>query len=228
MVVASCVLGPPTETPIPTISFENAGSNHKTLVVMLPGRGDRAETLVREGFESAGEKHGFDTVMVDAHFGYYRKRVLIPRLQEDVIEPARRAGYESIWLLGVSMGGLGSVLYAANHPEEVDGVILLAPFLGDEDVIEEVSGSGGLDQWNPENSELRDFEIEAWTWLQTATGANSTTQVILGYGLSDGLADSYPVLLERLDNSQVYTMEGGHGWKTWRPLWEEIAAQQNF
>ena len=78
---------------------------------MLPGRGDRGEVFVREGFEKAGQRLGFDTIMVDAHFGYYMKRSLIPALDEDIIQPALEAGYENIWLLGVSMGGFGSLLY---------------------------------------------------------------------------------------------------------------------
>lgn len=224
---AGCVYSLPTDDPIPSIRFDGAGSGHKTLVVMLPGMGDRADTFVRESFESAGQQYGFDTVMVDAHFGYYRERILIPRLHEDVILPAREAGYERIWLLGVSMGGFGSLLYSANHPAQVAGVVLLAPFIGEKYVMDEIAESGGLMQWNPDQSGLPGYEVEVWAWLQEVTATKSATPVILGYGLSDRLAKSYPILLEVLDPSQVYTIEGGHNWKTWRPLWDEIAPKIN-
>jgi len=191
---------------------------------MLPGRGDRADTFLKEGFQDAGKRYGFDTLLVDAHFGYYRKRELIPRLHEDIVLPARKAGYENIWLLGISMGGFGSVLYAAQYPDEIDGVILLAPFLGNENVIDEIEESGGLAHWDPAKSGLEAHEIAMWSWLQEETMGASQKPLILGYGQSDRLAGTYQVLLEPLDSSDVYTTEGGHNWKTWRILWAQISA----
>ena len=223
--VSTACLAPPTESPIPEIRFADADSTNETLVVMLPGRGDRAEVFAREGFEKAGEQHGFDTIMVDAHFGYYMRRSLIPALHNDIILPAREAGYETIWLLGVSMGGLGSLLYTSQHPDEVDGLILLAPFLGDDDVIEEVKNAGGLGQWNPEESQVKDYEIDAWSWLQDDLLSDSPTPILLGYGTSDSLASAYPVLTDVLHPDNVLAIEGDHGWKTWKVLWAEIAAR---
>jgi len=228
LLLAGCAPTPATETPIPSISFAGAKASNKSVVIMLPGRGDRAETFVREGFEAAGQAHGFDTVLVDAHFGYYRKRNLIPRLHEDIIEPARKAGYDQIWLLGISLGGFGSVLYAAEHPEGIDGVILLAPFLGEQDVIDEIASAGGLDNWNPASSSLKDHEIAMWSWLQTVILKKSATRLILGYGKSDRLADSYQALLDELDPARVYVAEGGHNWDTWRKLWAEVSAELDF
>jgi pimeloyl-ACP methyl ester carboxylesterase len=228
LLATACAIGPPTEMPIPSIEFQAGGSNHRTLVVMLPGRGDRAETFVREGFEAAGEQQGFDSVMVDAHFGYYRKRNLIPRLHEDIILPAREAGYQKIWLLGISMGGFGSVLYAANHPDQVDGVILLAPYLGEQDVIDEITQAGGVANWDPAQSQLEDYEVAMWSWLRDVAIGETTTPLVLGYGRSDRLAENYTSLVEELDPSQVYTAEGGHTWNTWKPLWSQIAESQGL
>jgi hypothetical protein len=44
-----------------------------------------------------------DMLLVDAHLGYYAARTVLERLRQDVIGPAR-ARYESIRLIGVSMG----------------------------------------------------------------------------------------------------------------------------
>ena len=222
--VPACALTPPTETPIPSIDIAGDESTPGSIVIMLPGRGDRADTFLREGFQEAGERYGFDTLLVDAHFGYYRERNLLPRLHEDIVLPTRKAGYEKIWLLGISMGGFGSVLYAAQYPGEIDGVILLAPYLGDKDVIEEIENSGGLDAWKPAHSDLEPHEIAMWAWLKEETTGASDNTLILGYGLSDRLAGSYQALLEPLDAADVYTAEGGHNWKTWRTLWAEISA----
>ena len=218
-------MAPPTEIPIPGIASASARPPAKSLVIMLPGGGDRAGTFVSEGFPDAGRRLGFDTIAVDAHFGYYRKRSLLPRLHEDIVLPARDAGYENVWLLGISMGGFGSLLYAAEHPEQVDGVILLAPFLGDRSSIDEITAAGGLGKWTGTGSGLEEYEIAIWSWIRDATLGTAKTPLILGYGLSDSMADSYALLTAVLEPSRVYTREGGHKWTTWGPLWEQIAAE---
>ena len=52
--------------------------------------------------------------------------------------------------------------------------------------------------------------------------------VILGYGEADDGAKSFAVLADALEDSSVYTREGGHDWITWRPLWNEIATDLKF
>ena len=64
-------------------------------------------------------------VVADAHVGYFRNRSFEDRLRADVMVPARARGYESIWLAGISLGGLGALLYADEHPEEVAGLLLI-------------------------------------------------------------------------------------------------------
>ena len=227
--LAGCIgMAPPTEIPLPGIESAFFESRQDSLVIMLPGGGDRAEIFIRKGFQEAGERYGFDTVAVDAHFGYYRERSLLPRLHEDIVLPAREAGYANIWLLGISMGGYGSLLYAAEHPDQVDGLILLAPFLGDQDSIDEITANGGLGKWTGAGSQLEDYEIATWSWIRSATHGPDTTPIVLGYGLSDGMAQGYRVLVDAMLPSRVYTREGGHKWTTWSPLWERIAADLEF
>lgn len=219
----ACVTLAPTEVPLPAIKHENTGSLKDALLIMLPGRGDRATTFVREDFQRAGKQLGFDTIAVDAHFGYYKDRSLVPRLHEDIVLPARADGYKNVWLLGISMGGYGALLYASQHPDLVDGVILLAPFLGSRAAIEEIRDSGSLNNWNENASGLQDHEIAIWAWLQNATRQSGSTPIFLGYGLSDPMAEAYDFLTDALDPSSVYTLEGGHKWTTWGPLWTKIA-----
>lgn len=225
LVLAGCFGMAPTRVPIPSIETTPPGARNETLVVMLPGRGDRAETFIREGFEQAGLQHGFDTVAVDAHLGYYMRRSLLERLHEDVIAPARAAGYENIWLLGISMGGLGSLLYASEHPDEVAGVILLAPFLGDRSAIETIVEAGPLEDWDGQGDGLKDYEVAVWSYIRDARTGGGSTPLVLGYGLSDGMAEGYEKLIDVMNPSGVYTLEGGHKWTTWRPLWDRIAAE---
>ena len=222
--VSGCIGIPRTEVPLPGIQTADPNERNDTLVIMLPGRGDRADTFINEGFQEQGSLLGFDTVAVDAHFGYYMKRSLLPRLHEDIVLPARAAGYKNIWMLGISMGGFGSLLYAAEHPDQVDGVILLAPYLGDRKLAEEIDAAGGLASWSGYGPDFEDYEIGVWSWLQGAANGQHRTPVILGYGESDGSAKTHAVLGDALEPSRVYTLEGGHKWTTWRPLWDTIAA----
>jgi pimeloyl-ACP methyl ester carboxylesterase len=224
VLLAGCLGLAPTEVPLPSIESTDSGPRHDSVVIMLPGRGDRADTFIREGFEKAGIRWGFDTIAVDAHFGYYMERSLLPRLHEDVIVPAHAAGYENVWLLGISMGGFGSLLYASEHPDQVDGVILLAPFLGDQEAIEQIAAQGGLENLGAAQTQMKDYEFAVWSWLRDATSGAQPTPIVLGYGLSDDMAQGYRALVDVIDPSSVYTLEGGHKWTTWGPLWQEIAA----
>ena len=214
----------PLEVPMPVIETVDNDGRQKSVVIMLPGRGDRADTFIQQGFEEAGRRKGFDTIAVDAHFGYYRQRSLLPRLHEDVIVPARAAGYENIWLLGISMGGFGSLLYAAEHPDLVDGIILLAPYLGDEASVQTIVDNGGIESLDAVRTEIEDYEYDVWSWIRDASNGSSPTPIILGYGLSDSMAPGYQALTDVFQPSSVYTLEGGHKWTAWRPLWDEIAA----
>ncbi len=73
-------------------------------------------------------------------------------------------------------------------------------------------------------TELEDYEVAVWSWLRDATSGAQSTPIVLGYGLSDGMAQGYRALVDVIDPSSVYTLEGGHKWTTWGPLWERIAA----
>lgn len=228
MLVSGCLAIPATENPLPSMESVNGNVRNETLVVMLPGRGDRADAFFREGFQEAGARFGFDTVAVDAHLGYYVQRELLERLHDDIIVPAREAGYRNVWLLGISMGGLGSLLYTAEWPEQVDGIVLLAPYLGERSAIREIVASESLQNWNPEDSTMEDYEITVWTWIRDRDVGSTDTPLVLAYGLSDRMAGAYDELAPLIRPTAVYTREGGHKWTTWRPLWDQISAGLDF
>lgn len=218
---ASCIL-PPTEPTIPTLLTIGGNERNDTLVVMLPGRGDRIDAFSAAGFEEPGLRYGFDVVAVDAHTGYYFERNLIPRLHEDIVIPAREQGYSNIWLLGTSMGGLGALLYTSAHPDQIDGLVLLAPYLGDRRAIEAIVDAGGVDALGDQAAALEDFEIDIWKWILKKS-VPERPPVLLGYGLSDRMAEGYAEAGNLVEPTALYTREGGHGWAVWRPLWDEIA-----
>jgi len=135
----SCV--PASTIPIETISFERSEpAGHGTLVVFLPGRGSGVRSFGEKGLVRALHRKNpdIDMIGVEAHLGYYQDRTLPKRLREDVIAPAQRLGYQKIWLVGISMGGLGAILYDTTYPGDVTGICLLSSYLGEGSVLKEI------------------------------------------------------------------------------------------
>jgi alpha-beta hydrolase superfamily lysophospholipase len=68
-------------------------------------------------------------------------------VKTELVEPAKASGYEKIILVGTSLGGHGALLYITKHSEDVDGVVVLAPFLGGGRVVEAIEKAGSLGKW---------------------------------------------------------------------------------
>lgn len=224
--IFGCALFYPTKKPIDSFYYITGKAPSDTLIVMLPGSGDDAADFMKNGFIQEMNISGIraDAVAVDAHLGYYFKKNLLPYLLEDVILPARQKGYKNIWLLGISMGGLGAVIYEKHYPDTITGLILLAPFLGYPAVIDEVSSAGGLSQWSPkEPIDKDDYEHEIWKWLKEYTQpVVKIPRLVIGYGSEDRFAASSFLLSEVLPKEHVYMIPGGHDWETWRRLFHLI------
>lgn len=200
----------------------------RTLLVMLPGRGMASEEYEGEGFVPAIRKAGLavDAVAVDAHIGYLIHRSLSEHLLREVILPARAAGYDQIWLLGISMGGIGALRYAQLHPGTVDGLILLAPFLGDEELLGEIEAAGGPKTWTPPAGDLPDEQWQArlWAWLkgQTAPADSGVPPITVGFGSEDRFARACELLGKLLPKERVFRAPGGHDWPPWRALFGQM------
>ncbi len=220
-----------THIPIPHTTYSaNSSHSYKCLVVALPGYGDAQTKFKEEGFIKALRSAAVraDFVTVDAHFGYYREGSTVERVYQDVLLPAKRSGYQRIWIVGTSMGGLGTLGMAALHGEILDGALLLAPYLGDDDVIKEIRKAGGLNSWNPvlkpaPPNDPDTFFRHVWHWAKTQkTVDGSTLPVYLGFGKSDDLAPANRMLGQALPKRHVRAIDGGHGWVVWRRLWREF------
>lgn len=230
LVLCGCSMIYPTKTPIETISYGTHANNlsEKPYFVFLPGRSSDAKEFQEEGFIDDARKSfpGADMVAVEAHLGYYIRRNLITRLQEDIFSTAKKQGYKPIWLVGISMGGLGAVLYAEAHPEQIDGLYILAPFLGDKEVIEEIKQAGGLAKWSPpENLDPKDYQRFIWSWLKKYTKSpppDGLPDLFLGWGTEDRHADACKLLADALPEGHVFTTKGDHDWPTWRTLWKDF------
>ncbi len=215
-----CAALRPAPTPIPHEWYVEEGGSHHTLLVLLPGIRDSPEDFARHGFIQSVRERGLDVdaVAVDSHLGYFRRQTLVERLRSDVLAPARARGYERIVAVGVSLGGLGSLILAQECRDDVDGLILLAPFLGEDKVIAEVAAAGGPRAWDPGQPEPGDFQRRLWAWLRSA----ELPPIVVGTGREDRLLRSSELLAELLPAGRLVTLPGGHDWRTWRELWQRL------
>ncbi|MBN2793202.1 MAG: alpha/beta fold hydrolase, partial [Desulfuromonadales bacterium] len=123
----------------------------------------------------------------------------------DIILPAKAKGYEKIWLVGVSMGGFGSLMYAKDHPGEIDGIYVIAPFLGYEEIVAEITAAGGVHQWQPgEYDPHDDWERMFWHWLkQCAEGEKQMPNLYLGFGRQDAFNPAHQLLSALLPENHI-------------------------
>ena len=210
------------------VSFRELGPARALgAVVLMPGFGDRPEAFRDHGFVAALEAAAprFDVFGADSHFGYYRKRTLLDRLEQDVIGPLRARGYRSIWLVGASMGGFGAVAYARAHPALVRGVMLFAPYLGPKEVVQEVAAAG-LCKYQPQLGPRQDeanFARQNFVWLKQQACEKHDVSLWLAVGSEDRLRQTDDILGGALDASHVLVLPGGHGWKVWTPALQKLA-----
>lgn len=198
---------------------------NRMLLVMLPGAYDKPRDFISHGFIDALRERALpiDVVAVDSHAGYFTGQTIIQRLHEDVVLHAKAKGYRAIWFLGISLGGYGSLLYAREYAQEVEGIIVLAPFLGTRGIIAEIGRAGGLAEWAPGDTVADDRERELLVWLKQYRGTAATLPPLyLGYGTDDRFAGAHRMLASCLPPGQVWTLPGGHDWPTWKALWNAM------
>jgi pimeloyl-ACP methyl ester carboxylesterase len=153
------------------------------------------------------------------------------RLHEDVILPARRSGVEKISIVGISMGGLGALIYDTEYPDQADSLILLSPYLGEEKALEEIEASGGLREWQPGPISERDYTRKLWLRLREDRLMNTghpPTEIQLGCGHEDRLAASNRLFAKEFLKPEAQEwIVGNHDWPTWRILFEKLGVKQS-
>jgi len=215
------------DKPIPT-AFIPAQGQAQRVMVLLPGRADDLERLRRSGAADVVQKAwpGTDVVLAELTLDYYMRQDAERRLHDEVVEPLRKRGYQQVWMGGASMGGMGTLLYDRSYPDQLDGMVLLAPYLGSSALHAQIRAAGGLSQWNPgppQTMTMDNWDHELWRYLHALSSQPERTRRIwLAYGDKDRLRKAMPLIEPMLPAGQVLVREGGHSWSVWTPALGEI------
>ncbi len=224
---SACAAIPLTSVNYPRRADERA----RCLMVFLPGAGDVGRAFEAEGFVQLVRDSGLsvDLVAADATFAYYGKKAAFDRIRLDVVQPARAKGYAQTWVAGISMGGMGALLFARKEPELVDGVVAFAPYLGDLDLQREIEASGGLVWWSPPAGALHNYQRDLWRWLkELSDGSRRRPSLYLAYGEQDGMSPAHRALEQALPQNRVFHAPGGHEWPVWRALFARFLKDSDF
>jgi len=229
LLMAGCKLVFPAPTPMrATWRHSERCESSQTIVALLPGRGDSADDFDAHGFLDALARSdvGVDAVAVDATMGYYLRGSVVNRVFEDVIAPARKKGYSRIWLAGISMGAMGALLTAEQDHRDIEGILLMGAYLGDEDVIDEVASHGGLAGYTPPKvRDPADYQRNVWRWLKRyAESPNASPKLYLGFGTEDRFVRSDELLAAALPADHVFRVKGKHAWGPWSEIFNAFLA----
>jgi hypothetical protein len=192
-----------------------------TRMAWIPGAYHGAHDFVAAGFEAAVRARGtdLDLVFIDLELNHVGDRSAMQLLRSEIVLPARAAGV-SIWLGGISLGGLFALDYAALFPGELDGLCLLAPYLGSRILGREIAQAPGLARWQP--GELAESDEERRIWRYIKTRHSGSQPLYLGFGKEDRFSAAHQLLAATLPGNAVSVISGGHDWPTWSKLWENF------
>jgi pimeloyl-ACP methyl ester carboxylesterase len=189
-------------------------------IALLPGAFQQPDDFRRQGFAEAVRCRGLqiDLEFVAPDLAHVMDRAVLESLHCHVVGPARAAGCRSLWLGGVSLGGFIALAYAERRPGAVDGLCLLAPYLGNRMVTGEVARAGGVRHWHPTPIAADDEERRIWALIQRLE--SQPLAVHLGIARQDRFGHGHALLADALPATAVDVIDGAHDWDAWRRLWD--------
>ncbi len=209
-VLCGCA-SPVARTPMPSVQYGSAQAD--CALIFLPGLRDRMQDFEARGFIEAWSTRssGRECTLIaaDAHIGYYKSAQFSTRFAADVLK--RVEGKYTI-IVGVSLGGLGSIIAARRH--RIDELVLLAPYLGQPEFLARVQ----REDLAIRDSDDRLERVSAQVW-QFLLNNRKAAKITLAYGLRDRMTPSFELLRAKRPDIDVITTQGGHNWSTWLVLW---------
>ncbi len=208
--------------------FEPAqpGVTAPTRILFLPAAYTGPEDFVQAGFVSAVRQRELplDLVFAELTLQHLTDRTILRRVRHELVLPARALGCQSIWLCGISLGGFIGLAFAERYTAEIDGLCLLAPYLGNHMVIGEIERANGIAAWRPGELAADDDERRVWRFIQSQP--QRRIAISLGYGSEDRFANSHRMMAAALAPQNVRVVPGGHEWPVWTRLWEGFLDSQ--
>ncbi len=198
----------------------NAGSRAATQMIWLPGAYHCAQDFLDEGFARAAatRRIAVDLRFADLEMQHLDDRDVFQRLRSEIVLPARESG-AAVWLAGISLGGLAALDYASFNLGELDGLCVLAPYLGNRMLINEIVATSGLGGWEPGELAETAAERRIWRYIKSRV---DPTPLFLGYRQDDRFSAAHDLLAAALPLNHVGVVAGGHEWRTWLKLWENF------
>lgn len=222
LLLAACSAGGDITRPIPTLFVPAAQPPHR-LVVMLPGRGDDLDSLGKHGIAQTIHRQwrDADVILTGLTMPFYREGRAARRLHDEVLSPAGTRRYDEVWLAGISLGGLGALMYDRAYPGEIDGMLLISPYLGDKLLYREIEGAGGLDRWQPGPVQAftpETYQRELWRYIKRWSGSTQRAGSIwVAYGDKERFRDRIGLLAAQLPPGHAFELPGHHDWTLWQP-----------
>lgn len=196
------------------------------LVVLIPGANQPVEELRGSGFLSAVRERGLDIdiALMSPQPAHLLDRSALAELRNDIVLPARSSGRVRVLLAGISWGGFLALLYAVDHSDDLDGICLLSPYLGNRMMTTELLSFESLASWSMATSDTHDeLTEERRVWRYIAAQPPSTPLIrYLGFGSDDRFAPSQRLLASQLPPQTVDVVAGGHDGGVWRQLWRRL------
>lgn len=226
--LSACAARGDTRKPIPTLLVAAPQQPAQRVVVMLPGRGDDLGSLQRQGMARIIQQEwpDADVVLTGLTMPYYRAGVAVSRLHDQVIAPLQELSHRQVWLAGISLGGMGALLYDQAYPNQVHGMLLMSPYLGDRAIHEEIRRAGGLAAWSPGPVQPigpDTFQRELWRYLKQWSNEPARTRTVwLAYGESERFRASIELATPLLPASHVIMLPGHHDWALWKPAMHRL------
>ncbi|KGI78096.1 alpha/beta hydrolase [Oleiagrimonas soli] len=226
--LGGCAAGGDITRPIPTAYIPAPQPAHR-LVVMLPGRGDDLAGLQRHRIAALIQQQwpDADVILTGLTMPFYLQGRAPQRLHDEVIAPAlAQHPHRQLWLMGISLGGMGALLYDRAYPKQAHGLLLLSPYLGDRAIRHEIQHAGGLAHWQPGPPQpltSATFQRELWRYLQDWIDRPQRARTTwIAYGASERFRTSIALLTPVLPGDHVLERPGHHNWTLWTPAARQL------
>ncbi len=234
LALSACAFNGNSHEPL-TIQKISADKPTKNLLVMFPGINSPGTDFIDHGFVDLFREHykNTDILLVDTRLAYITAGNIAYRINNEIIHPAKKLGYNNIWLLGISLGGLSVLEFDKHYPNQVKGIVLIAPYLGSFKAIKALATTSNLQQkqqWADANRDNTNKTIQLWRHILKISrpSAKQSVQLLLAYGKNDRYNKSHQLLASLLTNKHVTTIDGSHGWITWEKIWKVLLNKKIF